>query len=499
LERKISSACRYPAPAPGRKISNKGGAHSKQADCAGFRNDGDLVETDTVGLADDRSSLIGGNGNLDILDAVENRVEAPGAERLEGRGGVHDRNVKLKPRVGRHAEIDTAPRAARAGIEARVERAPTALVDILAAQDGLLVDALGPRVDVDVRSQSISLQAGEFSAELRSPLHSVVARGRIQDSRLVVDQVDGVVAQVGLGPLVSQRVVGKLVPTLVRVQKPQGAAPLALRVDDLVVPLDGDLRQLDARLRLELGEVQYSLLPGLEAWFPDLAAKSSNLPTIEVAIVDGVAKYERLPARIGGKELSFSGSYDLVDGKLNLSAGVPLSAFGKKVAKELDAVRDILPPDTLVPIELSGNWSSPKLRIKKQFLEDVVERAAQKALVVHGAGETARAKAAATALFSGDVRGLDAALLRDIASDLPSSEIPAAQLAGEGVSLRDLLPTTSLAASKREAREFLGAGAVSVNGEKSPAEARLTSANLLHGELALLRRGKKLWHVVRCR
>jgi tyrosyl-tRNA synthetase len=131
------------------------------------------------------------------------------------------------------------------------------------------------------------------------------------------------------------------------------------------------------------------------------------------------------------------------------------------------------------------------------------ERAAQKALadavtdLVHGTGETARAKAAAAALFSGDVRGLDAALLRDIASDLPSSEVPAAQLAGEGLALVDLLPTTSLAASKREAREFLGAGAVSVNGEKAAAEARLTSANLLHGEIALLRRGKKLWHVVR--
>ncbi|MBM4006607.1 MAG: tyrosine--tRNA ligase [Planctomycetes bacterium] len=131
------------------------------------------------------------------------------------------------------------------------------------------------------------------------------------------------------------------------------------------------------------------------------------------------------------------------------------------------------------------------------------ERAAQKALadavtdLVHGTGETARARAAAAALFSGDVRGLDAALLRDIASDLPSSEVPAAHLAGEGLALLDLLPTTSLAASKREAREFLGAGAVSVNGEKIAAEARLTSAHLLHGEIALLRRGKKLWHVVR--
>jgi tyrosyl-tRNA synthetase len=131
------------------------------------------------------------------------------------------------------------------------------------------------------------------------------------------------------------------------------------------------------------------------------------------------------------------------------------------------------------------------------------ERAAQKALadavtdLVHGSGETARAKAAAAALFSGDVKSLDAALLREIAADLPSSEIPDAQLAGEGASLLELLPTTTLAASKREAREFLGAGAVSVNGEKAAAEARLTRSDLLHGEVALLRRGKKLWHAVR--
>jgi hypothetical protein len=111
-----------------------------------------------------------------------------------------------------------------------------------------------------------------------------------------------------------------------------------------------------------------------------LAARSSNLPAIEVEIVDGVARYQRLPARIGGKDLSFSGSFDLVDGKLGLAADVPLSAFGKKVVKELEAARDYLPPDTLVPIELSGSWSAPKLRIKKQFLEDVVERAAKKAL-----------------------------------------------------------------------------------------------------------------------
>ncbi|NBX25284.1 MAG: tyrosine--tRNA ligase [Planctomycetes bacterium] len=131
------------------------------------------------------------------------------------------------------------------------------------------------------------------------------------------------------------------------------------------------------------------------------------------------------------------------------------------------------------------------------------DRPAQKALadavtdMVHGASETASAKAAASALFSGDVRGLSEGTLADVIADLPSSEVARTQLDGQGMPLVDLLPTTTLAASKREARDFLAAGAVSVNGEKAAADARLTAGHLLHGRAILLRRGKKLWHAIR--
>ena len=60
--------------------------------------------------------------------------------------------------------------------------------------------------------------------------------------------------------------------------------------------------------------------------------------------------------------------------------------------------------------------------------------------------------------------------------------------------IAEILPQTSLAASKREAREFLNNGAVSVNGEKASLDRVLTAADLLHGRTILLRRGKKHWH-----
>lgn len=271
-------------------------------------------------------------------------------------------------------------KAARLSARIELQRLPTALVDALAGQDGLLIEALGPRVDVGVQSAELSLASGAFEAQMRSEQHSVLAYCRFQDAKLVVDRLDGVVAQVGLGPLVSQRVVGKLVPTLVQIKKAEGAAPVALRVDTLTMPFDANLRNLDAKVRLELGEVQYALLPGLDALFGDGGLKTSALPTIEVQIVKGVARYDRLPVRIGGKEHNFSGSYDLVDGQMKLTAGIPLAALGKKFNKELESVRDLVPPETVVPIELSGTWSSPKVRIGKKFLDELLERAAGRAL-----------------------------------------------------------------------------------------------------------------------
>lgn len=115
----------------------------------------------------------------------------------------------------------------------------------------------------------------------------------------------------------------------------------------------------------------------------------------------------------------------------------------------------------------------------------------------HGEHETRRARGAAAALFSGEVRALDAALVDELASELPMNAMPAQRFAGAGVPLVDLLAETTLAKSKREAREFLAAGAITVNGERAAPDAALCMSDFLHGRVALLRRGKKQWHAVR--
>ncbi len=131
------------------------------------------------------------------------------------------------------------------------------------------------------------------------------------------------------------------------------------------------------------------------------------------------------------------------------------------------------------------------------------ERSGQRTLaeymtdLLHGEDERRRAAAASEALFTGRLAELDAEMLTEVCADVPSSDHAASQLDGDGLLLVELLPQTTLATSKREAREFLSSGAVSINGRKVGADHAITRSDLLHGTTVLLRRGKKKWHATR--
>jgi tyrosyl-tRNA synthetase len=140
--------------------------------------------------------------------------------------------------------------------------------------------------------------------------------------------------------------------------------------------------------------------------------------------------------------------------------------------------------------------------LEAEHAENPGLRVAQKALareattILHGEKAATQAEAAGRALFSGDLAALDEPTLREVFANVPSSEHARTQLA-EGVDPLELLVETGLAKSKREGREFLAAGSVSVNGVKIGPDTRLDETHLLHGSLIALRRGKKAWHLTR--
>ncbi len=146
------------------------------------------------------------------------------------------------------------------------------------------------------------------------------------------------------------------------------------------------------------------------------------------------------------------------------------------------------------------------LAIEKTQAEKPSERAAQRALadavttLVHGEDETERAKQAAGVLFGrGDLRALDERTLGEVFAAAPSSDHDLDSLDDAGLPVLDILAQTSLASSKGEARKLLNQKGVSLNGNKVDLESKLTADQLLPGQVAIFRRGKKSWHVTRWR
>jgi hypothetical protein len=262
---------------------------------------------------------------------------------------------------------------------------PTALVDALAAQNGLLVDTLGPSIDVKVRGSSAVGASQPLTLTCKSANASLDLVAQLDDMTLVAKDKQGLSATVPLNPLFSQRVVGKLVPLLVNASKPQGAAPVALQMSAFTLPLDGDMQKVNGTVNLSLGEVAYDLLPGLNDWLAkahlDKAAKQNfKFAPMQIAIKDGVAHYDSLPINVAGEQITFKGSYSLVDSKLDLSTQLPLKVLGSAVGKELDAARGALDPNMLVPISIKGTWNKPKLSLGDGFLDKALKQAGGDAL-----------------------------------------------------------------------------------------------------------------------
>ena len=110
---------------------------------------------------------------------------------------------------------------------------------------------------------------------------------------------------------------------------------------------------------------------------------------------------------------------------------------------------------------------------------------------LHGEAAYEEALKISKALFSGNIKDLTVNQIEMGFGDLPSTS-------NGNNTLVDTLIELKLASSKREAREFIRNGAVSLNGEKVTDEALVLSSELaIEGKFIVLRRGKKLYALVR--
>ena len=134
--------------------------------------------------------------------------------------------------------------------------------------------------------------------------------------------------------------------------------------------------------------------------------------------------------------------------------------------------------------------------IEERQKEHPEERIAQYSLArevitfLHGEEEYNKALKISKDLFSGNIKDLTLDEIKDGFKDVPSFDIT------ENMTLIDLLVNNNIASSKREAREFISAGSISINGEKETEETKIIdSSYAIGGEVVVIRRGKKKYYL----
>lgn len=141
-----------------------------------------------------------------------------------------------------------------------------------------------------------------------------------------------------------------------------------------------------------------------------------------------------------------------------------------------------LPVEEIIELE-KKNIENPHLReAHKALAKDVIT-------FLHGEEEYNRAVKISEVLFSGNIKELTLNEIKDGFKDVPNFKL-------EESTILDILVNNNIASSKREAREFLAAGSITLNGEKINDENTvITKEMAIDKKIIVIRKGKKKYYM----
>jgi tyrosyl-tRNA synthetase len=150
-----------------------------------------------------------------------------------------------------------------------------------------------------------------------------------------------------------------------------------------------------------------------------------------------------------------------------------------------------LSQEEIAELEESVRTEPEKRRAQRELARHVTA-------LVHGETELEKALRASEVLFGKEISGLGVQEILDIFADVPSTEVQKSKLDGDGFTVTDALVTSGLAPSKGEARRLVQGGGVCVNNRRvSDARQTISGADLIDGQVLVLRKGAKNYHIIR--
>lgn len=136
--------------------------------------------------------------------------------------------------------------------------------------------------------------------------------------------------------------------------------------------------------------------------------------------------------------------------------------------------------------------------LEEKVKNEPFRREAQKALgkevvtILHGEEDFEKALKITNALFKGDIKSLNDDEIKDAITGIEQIEVEA------DLNLVDAITTANIASSKREAREWISAGSIQINGEKvTDLEFVVSKDKAIVDNNVIVKRGKRNYYVIK--
>ncbi len=250
----------------------------------------------------------------------------------------------------------------------------TALIDAILQQNGLLNEALGPRVSLDVQANGVSLNSGRVVAVADSPRAKANLTGDVnRDGVLTIAQSEFTLMEIT--PKLGSTLMAAI-PSIGAVEKRKEDLPHArVIITGLTYPLDGDMRKLNAGIRFEPGPVRFTTSPLFGGILKavhqrDMGVVGRRLEPLTLTIESGVLAYERYTIPVGEFTFQTQGSINIAERSINVVTFVPFGlltdeAIGKlrtglgSLLGQMPVISDL----TMVPIRASGSLDNTSVAI----------------------------------------------------------------------------------------------------------------------------------------
>lgn len=293
-----------------------------------------------------------------------------------GQGAAAGKRSTAKVRVANFADATGVVREENFRFNGDVDvlSFPSAVVDTLANQGGLLAEALGPTVSIQASARNLSINGddatGKLTVDATSTRATAKLQGRLRNGRFVQNGPVSIVLREIHSHLVEQLAGG--LPLVQSLEKTPQDKPATITAEGLTVPIDNDLTKLNGTVTIDLGVARFTTSNLIGKIVKGLGGRSEGsigrkIEPFVIHLDHGVVKYDRFTLPVGEFGLDTRGEVDLVKRTINVVTYVPLFALTDEAAGVLNTGLagkiGILDRSTMVPITTKGSLDGPQTNI----------------------------------------------------------------------------------------------------------------------------------------